>query len=186
DPQAGLAHTKEALRLDPNDGCAHFDLGVALLDHRQLDQAIVHLREAERLLPEGFDQRYSPPELNYALGDALSKKGLAAEAAQVLAKTVAADPRHGRAHYLLALSFAAQGRLDDSLAHYHTACAIRPQIDTSPELHFLLSVNYEKAGKFKEALRSAERALALAPEKGDSTLLNALNERVETCRERAR
>jgi tetratricopeptide (TPR) repeat protein len=111
---------------------------------------------------------------------------MAKEAAKALGKTVALAPRHARAHYLLALSLAAQGLLDEALQHYHTATSVQPGIDTSPELHFLFSVEYEKLGQFKEALQSAEKALALAPAKTDPAMLNAFKERVETCRDRLR
>ncbi len=186
DAKAGLAHTAEALRLNPADGCAHFDLGLALMHQAQVDLAIPHLREAVRSLPEGFDARYSPAEMNCALGEALSKKGRAAEAAEALDKTLAASPRHARAHYLLALALAAQEQLGPALEHYQAACSIQPELDTSAELHFLLSVNYEKAGRFKEALQAAEKALTLAPPNGDPHLLNAFRERVDTCRSLAR
>jgi len=186
DPSAGLRHTSEALRLNPSDGCAQFDLGMALMDQGKLDEALVHLSEAVRLLPDGFDQRYCPAEMNCMLGEAFSRKGMAKEAANALGKTVALAPRHARAQYLLALSLAAQGLLDQALQHYHTATSVQPGIDTSPELHFLFSVEHEKLGQFKEALQSAEKALALAPAKTDPAMLNAFKERVETCRDRLR
>ncbi len=185
DPKAGLAHTAEALRLNPNDGCAHFDLGLALIHQGEADLAIPHFKEAVRLLPDGFDSRYSPAEMNCALGEALSKKGRAAEAAEALGKTLAASPRHARAHYLLALALAAQQQLEPALQHYSTARSIQPDLDTSAELHFLLSVNYEKAGRYKEALVSAEKALALAPPDSDPDILNAFRDRVDTCRQLA-
>ena len=181
-PQDGLKHTAEALRLDPNDGCAHFDLGVALMDQGKLDEAIAHLSQAVQLLPEGFDKQYSQAEMNCLLGDALTRKGLSKEAGQALRKTLAVSPRHARAQYLLALSLAAQGSLDEALQHYQTALALQPRIDTSPELHFLLSIDYEKAGQYKEALKSAEKALALAPADTDPAMLSTYQERVESCR----
>jgi tetratricopeptide (TPR) repeat protein len=186
DPKAGLQHTAEALRLNPSDGCAHFDLGVALMEQGRLDEALAHLSEALRLLPDGFDQRYCPAEMNCLLGDAYSRKGMAREAVQALGKAVASAPRHARAHYLLALSLAAQGSLDDARQHYQIATSVQPAIDTSPELHFLFSVGYEKIGRLKEALQSAEKALALAPASTDPAMLNAFKERVQTCRAQLR
>ncbi len=186
DRTAGLRHTIEALRLDSSDGCAQFDIGLALVDEGRLDEAATHLSEAARLLPEGFDQRYSPAEMNCMLGEVYARKGMAQAARQALEKAVASAPRHARAQYLLALSLAAQGSLAEAQQHYHAAMSVQPAIDTSSELHFLFSVDYEKVGQFKEALQSAEKALALAPAHADPAMLNAYKERVETCRERLR
>src|ERR1035438_2426997 len=172
DPKARLRHTTEALRLNPDDRSAPFDFGLALVDQGKLDEAVTHLSAAVRLLPEGFDQRYCPAEMNCMLGEAFSRKGMAKEAAQALGKTVALVPRHARAQYLLALSLAAQGLLDEARQHYRIATSVQPGIDNSPELHFLFSVDYEKLGQFKEALQSAEKALALVPDR-KSTRLNS-------------
>jgi len=181
DFKAGLEHTAEALRLDPADGCAHFDMGMALLYEHQVDAAISHLSEALRLMPEGFDRRYTPAAMNFALGRALTRKGDAPAAAKVLNKVLVLEPKNARAHYLLALAQAAQGMVDEPLQQLSVAKSLQPEVDDSPELHFLLSVNCEKAGRFNEALQSAQRALDLAPASTDPDILNALRDRVEAC-----
>ncbi len=179
----GLAETDQALRLDAKDGCAHYDLGMALLHQGRLEEAIAHLREAVRLLPDGFDRRYNPADMQCSLGEALAEKGQAKEAAEVLSKTIVLSPKNARAHYLLALTLAAQGQLTEPLEHFSTATTLDARIDTSPDLHYLLSINYESAGNMKAALRSAERALELAPQ-ANPELLNALQERVAACRQK--
>ena len=186
DHEAGWKHTTEALRLDPKDGCAHYDAALVFMAKDQAADAIPHLREAVRLLPEGFDQRYSVGEMNCLLGDALSKQGMATEAVEALRKAIAAMPQHPRAHYLLALALAAQGTLAEALQHYEKARAIQPTVDTSPELHFLLSIHHEKAGQFEESLRCAEQALRLAGPGTDAGLLSALRERRDEALVKAR
>ncbi len=172
----GLAHTTEALRLDANDGCAHYDLGMALRYQDQLPSAIEHLQAAVRLLPDGFDRRYNAVDMQCSLGDALLADGKLDEAATALKRAVALDQKNPRAHYLWALATAAQGLIDESSSHYQAARALRPEIDTSPELHLLMSGNYAKAGRDKEALISARRALELARVRGDADLVQTASE----------
>ncbi len=181
--QEGMAHTLEALRLDPNDGCAHHDLGMALKYQGQVEPAVQHLREAVRLLPDGFDRRYSAASMRCSLGDALLSDAKLEEAVTVLTQALKLEPQHPRAHYLLALATAAQGLTDEALVHYNLARKQQPDVDTSPELHLFLAGNLSKMGRGREALTSAERALELARARGDAKLAQAAAEQVAECRQ---
>ncbi len=181
----GLAHTTEALRLDPNDACAQFDLGMALRRQGQTEQAVQHLTKAMALMPEGFDRRYNPSDMNCALGDALMANGDAAQAATVLTKAVSLNPKSARAHYLLALALAAQGLIREPAEHYSIARSLLPAINTIPELHLLMSVNYEKAGRFRAALESAQTALEVAQARGNADLVQSARDRLSECRQNA-
>ncbi len=181
----GLDHTFEALKLDPNDACAHYDLGLALQHQGKLDEAIGHLTDAARLVPEGLDRRYSPTEMWYSLGAAYSAKGQAQPAAEALAKSVSLDPKNAKAHYALAISQAALGLIAEPLAQCSIARGLESDIDVAPDLHFLLAVNYEKAGQFREALHSAERALQLAQAAGRTEVVQALGQRIAWYRQQS-
>jgi tetratricopeptide (TPR) repeat protein len=183
--QEGLAHTAEALRLDPNDACAHFDLGVACRRQGQLEQAVRHLTKAVALMPEGFDRRYNPSDMRCVLGDALVANGDARQAATVLTKAVSLNPRSAAAHYLLALALAAQGLTQEPAEHYSMARSLLPGIDTAPEFHLLMSVNYQKAGQFRAALGSAQTALEVAQARGDAELVQSAKDRLGECRRNA-
>jgi len=183
DPKGGLAHTAEALRLNPNDACALFDLGMAFQREGQPGKAVEPLSKALALMPEGFDRRYNPVEMHCALGDALVANGQAREAASVLSKAVSLNPKHARAHYLLALALAAQGLTREPAEHYSLAISLAPGIDTIPELHLLMSVNYQKAGQLRAALDSAQTALKVAQTRGDENLVQTARDRVSECRE---
>ncbi len=184
-PKEGLAHTAEALRLDPNDACAHFDLGMALRYEGQPGKAVQHLAKALALMPEGFDRLYKPVDMQCALGDALVANGNVEEAATVLAKTVSLNPKSARAHYLLAVALAAQGLIQEPAEHYSTARSMQPGIDTIPEFHLLMSVNYQKAGRMRAALESARVALEMARAKGDPALIESAKERLGQCGQQA-
>ena len=185
-PEDGLAHTTEALRLDANNGFAHYDLGQALRNQGKLDPALVHLAQAVRLMPTNFSLLYSPAEMRCSLGEVLLAKAQENEAAAVLTQAVGLDPKNARAHYYLALAQAAQGMLAQPLQHYSIACSLQPALDTVPELHYLISVNYAKAGQLQEALNSAQKALELAEARGDASLAGVIRARMDDYRQASR
>ena len=111
--EEGLAHTTEALRLNPNDACAHFDLGMALRGQGESEKAVQHLAKALELMPEGFDRRYNPVDMHNLLGEALVANGERRTGTTILTKAVSLNPKSARAHYLLALALAAQGLIQE-------------------------------------------------------------------------
>jgi tetratricopeptide (TPR) repeat protein len=185
-PAEGLAHTTEALRLDPFNGFAHYDLGMAMRGEGKLDLAVEHFAAAVRLTPTDFNLLYNSAEMHCSLGEVLLAKTRQKEAGEVLTRAVSLDSRNARAHYFLALAQAAQGMLEQPLEHYATACSLQPAVDTVPELHYLLSVNLARAGQTQEALKSARRALELAKARGDTNLVGIIKARMEDCRPKSK
>jgi len=185
-PEDGLAHTTEALRLDPNNGFAHYDLGQALRNQGKLEPALMHLAQAVRLMPTNSSPLYNPAEMRCSLGEVLLAKAQENEAADVLTQAVGLDPKSARSHYYLALAQAAQGMLDQPLQHYSTAVGLQPSLDTAPELHYLLSVNYAKAGRLQDALKSSQKALELAEARSDADLAGIIKARMEEYRQALR
>jgi tetratricopeptide (TPR) repeat protein len=176
--EQGMAHFQKAMEIDPNDPRIHHDIGMALLHQRKLDQAISHLSLALQRMPQGLDEQYKPVNMLYALGMAFFSKGDFKQAATHLSEAVRLDPNDARSHYNLAAVLAAQGKIDEPLAHYSKAVALRPAIDKSPVLHDILAVNYAKAGRFREAIVSAQKALNLALAAGDNQLAQEIEQRI--------
>jgi tetratricopeptide (TPR) repeat protein len=174
----GLDHTQAALRSDPKNSFAHSDLGVALLNQGQPDQAIPHLLAALESLPLSTEPQYKPQAIRLTLAKAWLQQSRFPEAAMQLGESVRLDPGNPEAHYLLALALACQGGIEDVVQHCSKAVALRPEIDTSVTLHELLAENYAKAGRFDEAIRSAEHALKLARAAGKNDLAERVNARL--------
>jgi len=170
----GLAHTREALRLDPSNAYAQSDLGMALLIQGKPSQAQTHLQAALAALPLTTEDRYQPQWLRYNLGRACMQQGQFAEATQHLQEALRLDSEMSEAHYLLAVALICQGYLDETLQHYHRAVRLRPGIDVSSTLHELLAERYAKNGRFADAVRSGERALQLAQGAGNETSVNRI------------
>jgi len=179
----GMAHYQKAITFDPSDPRIHHDLGMALLHQRQFDQAIRHLSEALRLMPDGLDKQYDPADMNYNLGQALFYAGRPKEAITHFSEAVHIDPNNARAHYSLAVALAEQGDIDQTLKHYSTAVRLKPDIDTSAILHYMLGINYGNARRFREAVLSAEKALKLAHATGNEKLAQEINKWLQLYRQ---
>jgi tetratricopeptide (TPR) repeat protein len=175
----GMAYLSKAIQLDPGNPRAHHDLGMALLHQREFDQAISHLSQALRSMPEGLDKQYNPTDMHYSLGQAFLHKGDSKQAEVYLSQAVLLDPNRPELHYNLALALADQGKIDEALKHYSRAVRLNPSVDTSPALHQLLAVSYAEARRFREAILAAERALKLALATGNRELAQKIREWIE-------
>jgi tetratricopeptide (TPR) repeat protein len=106
--------------LTRNPGCwmAHYNLGIALNEHGDIDGAITHYRQA-------LDLRPSYGEAHYNLGRLLVQKGQVDEAVTHYEKALEINPADAEAHNNLGATLFANGRVDEAIAHYRKALAIR-------------------------------------------------------------
>ncbi len=179
----GMEHYNQALKANPSDPRIHHDLGMALLHQRQFDQAIKHLSEALRGMPNGLDKQYNPVGMHFSLALAFSYAGRSDEAITHFSEVIRLNPKNAPAHYRLAMAMAGQRDLAGSLKHYAVAVQLKPEIDTSPRLHDLLGINYARAGRFQEAIQSARKAADLARAAGQETLAQQIEQRIELYRQ---
>jgi len=174
----GLAHAFKAVELDPDDPRTHYNLGIALVHQRQFDQAIAHLLQTLRRMPQSIDKQYDLARLHCQLGTAYLYKEQFDQARVHLTKAMNLDPNNANPIYNLAVVCAAQGQINETVKLYSTAIALKPQIDTSPMLHYLLSMNYAAARQFPQALASAQRALMMAQSSGDTRLSQEIRQSI--------
>ena len=111
------------------------------------------------------------------MGLSLARSGSYGEAAAAFRRALAADPRSLPAHFNLAITFAARGRLEAAIEAFRAALRIAPDV---PQLHFNLGAALKRQGRLDEAILSYERAAALEPS------LPALNDLGSALRERGR
>lgn len=107
------------LALNPSCWMAHYNLGIALRDRGESDQAITHYRQAIAL-------RSGYAEAHYNLGRLLADKGEFNDAVDQYEAALAINPDDAEAHNNLGATFVEQGRIDDAIAHYQKALAILP------------------------------------------------------------
>src|SRR6266700_3118581 len=142
--------------LAKNPGCwmAHYNLGIALHDNGETDQAITHYRRAIELWP-GY------AEAHYNLGRLLAEKGEFNDAINHYEATIAINPADAEAHNNLGATLFQAGRVDDAIAHYQEALAVRPDY---AEASCNLADALLSKGRVAEAIGQYREALQLAPE----------------------
>ncbi len=174
-----MEHYYKAMQLNPDDPRTHHDLGMALLHQRQFDEAVKHLSEALRRMPDGLDQQYNAANMHFNLGRALFYTGKSKQALASFSEALRLDPNNAEAHYSLALALAEQRELDRALKHYSIAVRLKPIVDTSPTLHYLLAMNYGEARQFRQASLFAQKALDLAQAAGDQQFAQEIKKWLE-------
>jgi serine/threonine-protein kinase len=105
--KAVIAHYRQLLRDDPEFAPAHANLGIALAEAGQTEEAFDRFRKALRIDP-------ALGAAHYNLGLALSSRGQFAEAVDHLQRSVATAPKFGQAHGALGKALLAVGRFRDA------------------------------------------------------------------------
>jgi len=154
-----------------NPGCwmAHNNLGIALFEKGQLDDAIRHYRTTLEMQPDFWDADYN-------LGTALLGKGQVDEAIFYCDKAVRMQPNDPDAQVALANALLQKRRIDDAIVHYQKAVAVRPD-------YFLARYGLGHAllekGEFDAAIDHSRAALLIQPNDADchTVLAVALDEK---------
>jgi Flp pilus assembly protein TadD len=157
--QLGYWHDSEtllrhALAVTENNDLAHKNLGVALYQKGQIDEAIHQFQEGVRLKPHDADTHYN-------LGVALDKTGQIDEATRQLQEAIRLDPAHADAHYNLGVAFYQQGRTAEAIGQFQEAIRLKP--DLAPA-HNNLGTALGMTGHTDEAIRQFQEALRLKPD----------------------
>ena len=122
---------------------------------------------AEAPCAQVLRRRPNDPDALHLLGTIRGQQGRFAEAAELLIRAVAADPRRSEAHRMLGIALFSLGQHEQALASFARAVAERPD-------HIAALANLgdaqRKLGRHAEALATYDRALALRP--GDPEVLS--------------
>jgi tetratricopeptide (TPR) repeat protein len=139
------------LTLKPDFVNAHFNLGNALQEQGELDEAIAHYERAIAFKP-GYAEAHNN------LGNGLKQQGKLGEATAHYQLAIALKPDYAEAHNNLGIALKEQGELDEAMVHYQRAVALKPG---SVDAHTNLGNGFKQQGKYGEAMAHYQRAIAL-------------------------
>ena len=183
---------RATLSRNPDAVIAHNNLGLALYEKDQLDEATAHFQTALRIRPDFADAHNSLglvllrqghaneaaaqfrqaltllPDFAVAennLGNSLGQLGNIDDANRCFRKAIELNPHFALAHYNLANSLSQQSLAHEAIIHYQKALEIQPSY---PEAWYNLGLAFHQAGFENDAIASLERAVALRPEFADA------------------
>jgi Flp pilus assembly protein TadD len=142
---------QHALRKNPDDAWADYELGNLRRDLGDRAQAVRHYRNAIARRPEHAAARNN-------LGVVLTELDEGDEAISQYRQALALEPDFADAHYNLANALRARSRFDDALGHYQRALRLEPRLaDAHNNLGELLASQH----RLREAQEHFEQAIRL-------------------------
>ena len=136
---------RRAIAVEPNNAEAHNDLGNALNEKGQLDEAIAAYRQAVAL-----DPNFSEAHNNLGV---VRFQGKLDEAIASYGRAIALSPNFAEAHNNLGTGLQEKGQLDEAIAAYRRAIAYKPNY---AESHSNLAKALLLCGDFKEGWQEYE------------------------------
>jgi Flp pilus assembly protein TadD len=155
DSEALLRH---ALEVTQDNVLAHKNLGAALYQKGQIEEAIHQFQEGVRLKPDDA-------EAHYNLGVAVDKKDQMDEAIRQFQEALRLEPDYADARYNLGVAFYQQGRTGEAIRQFQEAIRLKPD---HAEAHNNLGTALGTQGQTDEAIRQFQEALKLKPDYADA------------------
>ena len=145
---------RHALAVTENNCLARNNLGNALYEEGQTDEAISQFQEAIRLKPDDA-------EVHYNLGLALVRKGQAGEAIRQYQEAVRLKPDYARAHNNLGIELAKNGQVDEAIREFEETILLKPDY---VDAHNNLGNAFAKQRQVGEAISQFQEAVRLKPD----------------------
>jgi tetratricopeptide (TPR) repeat protein len=147
------AMARHNLQKNPENFEAHYNLAALLMRRGDVNQALAHFAEANRIRP-------NEPTANNAFGAALLGTGRTEESIPHLTAALNARPDYFDARYNLGNALASLGDFRGALTQFQAAVRINPQ-DANAEAN--LGSAFAEIGDVKQARMHYQRALQLDP-----------------------
>lgn len=173
-----IVHFRRALDVRPDYTKAHINLGIALLGQRRLEEAELHFRRALEIEPDHIGARQN-------LGVSLDEQGKTREALEQWQDLLRRQPDQvivlNRCAWILATDPDASLR-NGAEATALAQRAVRQTQGRDPAVLDTLAAAHAESGRFPEAVQVAQMALSQAVTLGNTTLAEAVQQRVELYR----
>lgn len=153
-PDTAVRHLQEAIRLKPDLGEAHGNLGAALLVQGRVPEAIAACVRALELDPR-------LPGANRTLGEAYVRAGRPDLALTSYQRALQLTPGNAMLHASLGQAMTAVGQQVEGLAHLRTAIGLQPR---SAEIRNIVGFAMAQAGHTSAAADEHRKALEIDPQ----------------------
>jgi tetratricopeptide (TPR) repeat protein len=150
---------RKAIKLDPDNVAARFNLAAILADKKLMDEATAEYQKAAEAHPR--DSRNA--EFRMRLGIILRDQGKLDEAIAEFARAIDLFPDDVSLHVELGVTLRQQGNSDQAIAQLQKALELDPR---SFGARRWLSDCLREQGRFDEAIVQARRAIELEPRSG--------------------
>lgn len=147
-----------ALALDERSSFAHNNLGLALAERGEFDEAIHHIRRAVQI-----DPRFVEAQTN--LGNFLAQRGSSEDAIFHLQQALEIDPAFVNAHNTLGNILVNRGETNQAIEHFRKALETNPK---SAITYYNLGRALARRGDAAEAIENYRKALELNPHDPDA------------------
>ncbi|HUV50212.1 MAG TPA: tetratricopeptide repeat protein, partial [Anaerolineae bacterium] len=145
---------ENVVKVTENNYKALNNLGVALIDKKKYDEALLYFVEALRINSQKPDARNN-------LANVLFLQGKPVEAISHYNEILKFNPKKPDAHNNLANVLSAQGKFDEAVSHYKEAIRINPEY---ADAHYNLANVLSDQGKLDEAVSHYKEAIEINPE----------------------
>jgi tetratricopeptide (TPR) repeat protein len=145
---------RHALEVTEKNELAHNNLGSALDEKGQTDEAIRQYDEALRLKPDDATAHAN-------LGMALARKGQTDAAIRQYQEALRLKPDYAEPHYSLGNVLARAGQIDDAMREYQEAVRLNPDYAAA---HNNLGFALARKGQMDQAIREYQEAIRLKPD----------------------
>ena len=152
-----LEDAQEAVRQNPNDAKAHFNLGLAYNELGQYQDAIPHYEETIRISPT-HPKIY---DAHWGLGSTYSKLGQHQEAIASYKEALRIKPGHAVALLNLESAYDELGQYKEAITSYKEALRTEPDF---AKTHYGLGRVYIKSGRYQEAIAPNKEAIRIKPD----------------------
>jgi tetratricopeptide (TPR) repeat protein len=149
-----MQYHKRAVKLEPRNAEAHYDIANILLSQDKLEQAISEYGKALSINP-----KYAKAHGN--LGVALLQQGRRDEAIEHFTEATKIDPNNVDAHYNMAGALVDKGRLEEAANEYRRVLRLQPQ---DADTRCILGDVLAKQGRFEEAAVEYLEVLKINPQ----------------------
>ncbi|MEH2330489.1 GNAT family N-acetyltransferase [Nostoc sp.] len=204
DLKVAIEYYRQSITMQPTLAEAHYHLGIAFQKLGNLDEAIAHYQSAQAVQPNYLQAEASlanalyaqgklPSEkqahyaaLNYKLGNHCKQADDLETATEYYRQSLVLNPNQPEVHYHLGFALQEQGNLDEAIAHYQSAQALRlnyleaevgiatifyAQDKLSPvdrdryaALNYDLGKVHHQSGDIKAAIKYYQHAIRLKPD----------------------